>query len=320
MKALDLTVLMYHYVRDAGDRAEAGSGIPGLPVAEFVAQLDFLAQHYTFVAWPAVRACLLGGAPLPPRACLLTFDDGVLDHYLNVTPLLHARGVSGLFFALAREPGDGLALAHRIHFLLARLGLGGLRQAVWQRLNESQQERLLKAEAGYGAWFRSEQDGFKTALQRDLSAEAGPILSCLVAEHVGDEAEIAREYYLGPSQIAEMRATGMHFGGHSRDHVWFDWVSAEQQGEEIRRSAEWLRAVEPGPWPLAYPYGGFNSHSPHLLQAGGFAAAFTTRAQAEHVDPFFIGRLDGESLAADLKAVSAAATYGGFSSSGLNRN
>jgi hypothetical protein len=114
-------------------------------------------------------------------------------------------------------------LGHRIHFLLARLGLAGLRQAVWGRLNDSQQERLLTAEVDYGAWFRSEQDGFKTALQRDLSAEAGPILSCLVAEHVGDEAAIAREYYLGSSQVAEMREAGMHFGGHSRDHVWFDW-------------------------------------------------------------------------------------------------
>ena len=29
--ALELTVWMYHYVRDPGDAAEAGTGIPGLP-------------------------------------------------------------------------------------------------------------------------------------------------------------------------------------------------------------------------------------------------------------------------------------------------
>ena len=40
MMPFSLTAMMYHYVRDPGDEAEAGSGIPGLPVARFEAQLD----------------------------------------------------------------------------------------------------------------------------------------------------------------------------------------------------------------------------------------------------------------------------------------
>ena len=34
---LDLTVMMYHYVRDPGDSAEAGSGISGMSVRDFEA-------------------------------------------------------------------------------------------------------------------------------------------------------------------------------------------------------------------------------------------------------------------------------------------
>jgi peptidoglycan/xylan/chitin deacetylase (PgdA/CDA1 family) len=102
---LNLTVLMYHYVRDDGDIAAGASRIPGLSVPAFMAGLDELARHYTFVDWPAVRAHLLEQQPLPENAALLTFDDGVCDHYLNVFPLLRQRGLSGLFFALARQPG-----------------------------------------------------------------------------------------------------------------------------------------------------------------------------------------------------------------------
>lgn len=88
----------------------------------------------------------------------------------------------------------------------------------------------------------------------------------------------------------------MHFGGHSRRHPWFNWVSAEAQADEIEASAGWLREVEPGPWAFAYPYGGFGADSPGLLRARGFAAAFTTVEQRRHTDPFFIGRLDGEAF------------------------
>ncbi|MGH2524574.1 MAG: hypothetical protein ACRDH2_18870, partial [Anaerolineales bacterium] len=140
MTPFSLTVLTYHYVRDPGDRAEAGSGIPGLPLAHFESQLDYAARHYALMAWPELRASLLAQKLLPPNVCLLTFDDGVCDHYLNVFPILKRRGLSGLFFALARQPGMGLTLAHKVHFLLARLGLDGLRDAIRLRLNPVQQD------------------------------------------------------------------------------------------------------------------------------------------------------------------------------------
>jgi peptidoglycan/xylan/chitin deacetylase (PgdA/CDA1 family) len=294
MKPLALTVMMYHYVRDPGDRAEAGSGIPGLAVSQFEAQLDSLARRYDMIAWPDLRAYLIEGKPLPSSACLLTFDDGVRDHYLNVFPALRARGLCGLFFALARRSDEGLALGHKIHFLRARLGLAGLREAIRERLSSVEREVYERAETRYRARWHSELDVFKSIVQRDLSAEADTILSQLIAEHIGREEAIAAEYYLTADQISEMAANGMHFGGHSHSHPWFDWVDIETQAKEIKASAEWLRDVEPGLWAFAYPYGGLSPHAPGLLQAEGFAAAFTTVAQVEHTDRFLIGRLDGE--------------------------
>ena len=94
---LELTVMMYHYVRDPGDDAEAGSGIPGMSVKVFESQLDELSKRHTFVTWPDVRAALQEDKALPGSACLLTFDDGVRDHYVNVFRILRERGLSGCF-------------------------------------------------------------------------------------------------------------------------------------------------------------------------------------------------------------------------------
>src|SRR6266545_4959573 len=127
---LELTVLMYHYVRDPGDAAEAGSGIPGMSIKTFEGQLDELSKQYSFVTWPDVRATLQEGKPLPSSACLLTFDDGVCDHYLNVFRVLHQRNLTGLFFVMDRCDSEEFILAHKIHFLLAKLGLPALRDAI----------------------------------------------------------------------------------------------------------------------------------------------------------------------------------------------
>src|SRR5262249_56709554 len=118
---------------------------------------------------------------------------------------------------------------------------------------------------------------------------------------------LAAAYYLQPEQTREMSAGGMHFGGHSLTHPWFDFIGAEQLGQEIAASAAWLKGVAAGPWAFAYPYGGLNEQAPRLLADCGFAAAFTTQSRLRHPDPFYIGRLDGEALAA---VTATAAKYG----------
>lgn len=297
----ELTVMMYHYIRDPGDLAEAGSGIRGMPVSVFEAQLDELSRRHTFVTWTDVRMALQGQHALPDSACLLTFDDGLCDHYLNAFRILRSRNLSGLFFILDRSRAEGFVLGHKIHFLLASLGVDGLQGWVWKKLDPAQRKRFMQAEQKY--WIKnapSSLDGridlLKAVLQRELSVEVDALLSDLFEKHVGSEKELARSYYLSTKQIEEMSAAGMHFGGHSRSHPWFDWVDAFVRKAEIKASADWLRQFEPGPWAFAYPYGGLSDDSPGLLSECGFIAAFTTQNQVIHRDPYLIGRLDGEEM------------------------
>lgn len=301
---LDLTVMMYHYIRDPGDQAEDGSGILGLPVRAFEEQLDTLSRQYRFVTWLEVRRALQGRKPLPDSACLLTFDDGICDHYINVYKILRGRNLSGLFFVLSRCESDGVSLAHKIHFLLAKLGLAGFREAVQERLDPGSQERFIRAEKRYRLQYpltssENRTNLLKAVLQRELSAEVDTLLSELFATHVGSEKEIAGKYYLNEDQIREMGAGGMHFGGHSRSHPWFDWIDAETRTKEIQASAVWLERFEPEPWAFAYPYGGISQDSPDLLKQHGFIAAFTTKAQLRHHDAYYIGRIDGEEMVLD---------------------
>ncbi len=305
MRPFELTVMMYHYVRDREDRAGIFHGIPGMPVAYFEAQLDSLMEHYQIISWPELCDHLLGRAGLPDRPCLLTFDDGVIDHYVNVFPALRARGLSGLFFGLARNAEMGITVGHKIHFLLAKMNIDDLRTAYLRRLTPEQTAVYIAEDQKYrlrypGGSTADEINIFKLIVQRDPSGLPNIILGELFCSFVGSEQEIAEAYFLNGDQIQEMVQNGMHFGGHSQNHPWLDAISKDQQEQEIQSSSAWLSGIEAGPWAFAYPYGGFAEGIPEILSARGFLSAFTTCEQSQQRDPFFIGRYDAEEFARDL--------------------
>jgi peptidoglycan/xylan/chitin deacetylase (PgdA/CDA1 family) len=309
--AFSLTVFMYHYVRPPA------TGLGGLPLERFEAQLDGLAGRCQVIGWPELQAALAGRAPLPERACLLTFDDGLCDHYDHVFPRLRQRGLPGLFFALARRPGDGLALGHKLHLLLSRMDARGLREALWPLLGSAERQNLEQDEARLARHNPQQppdggRETLKLALQRRLTPGVETALSALLERDVGHEREAAERLYLLPAQIAEMQAGGMSFGGHSQSHPWLDSLSADEQRREVEASARWLSGIEAGPWAFAYPYGGFDAHMPGCLAAAGFAAAFTTREQVMHDSRYHIGRYDGEwhEPAQVLAAAAAQAGHG----------
>ena len=85
-----ITIVMYHYVRNL--RRSRFPGIKGLDLGLFRAQLSYMERHYTMIRMEDLIAALDGGPSLPERAALLTFDDGFIDHFEFVYPLLDARG------------------------------------------------------------------------------------------------------------------------------------------------------------------------------------------------------------------------------------
>lgn len=90
--AAGLLVLAYHDIRD--DVAARGDPDPhATSTRNFVAQLDWLSGHgYVPVSLDDVIAASRGQRPLPDKAVLLTFDDGLRSHYTRVFPLLRAYG------------------------------------------------------------------------------------------------------------------------------------------------------------------------------------------------------------------------------------
>ncbi len=102
-----LPILMYHYVSvppaGSDDLRENLSVSPSL-LGE---QLKYLAEKgYTTVTFKDLQSAKDGRFPLPEKPVILTFDDGYIDHYTNVFPLLKNRNQKAVFFIMTDRVGQ----------------------------------------------------------------------------------------------------------------------------------------------------------------------------------------------------------------------
>src|SRR5690242_1598117 len=112
-----LTIVRYEYVRDL--QRSRFPRINALDLEQFRYQLGHIQSCHTVVTMEEVIWAVRGRADLPENAALLTFDDGFIDHYTSVFPLLEERGWQGCFFPSSQPILQHTVLdVHKLHFVL----------------------------------------------------------------------------------------------------------------------------------------------------------------------------------------------------------
>jgi peptidoglycan/xylan/chitin deacetylase (PgdA/CDA1 family) len=102
-----LRVLMYHKVNDSWPNPTT------VPTDVFAEQMELLGTlGYAPVSLDRVRDHYLEGAPLPPGAVLITFDDGYRDNLKNALPILQRHGYPAVVFVPIGYLDDDRPLPH----------------------------------------------------------------------------------------------------------------------------------------------------------------------------------------------------------------
>lgn len=284
-----LTIVMYHYVRDlARSRYPA---IRGRTLEDFRGQLDHIGRTYEVVTMKQVAAAARGEDRLPDNACWLTFDDGYLDHFLNVFPLLEERGWEGAFFPPAQPILEGRVLdVNKIHFILAaEPDAGRIVEALRREVEQAREAgEPLRAWDDYVAEYMTqchldtpEVLFIKLMLQKGLPETVrNRVCDRLFARFVSaDESAFAGELYLSVDQARTMIRSGMVFGSHGYSHQWLGTMEREAQARDLDRSLDFLdRLGAPREdWAICYPYGSYDAATVDLVRERGGALGLTTR-------------------------------------------
>jgi peptidoglycan/xylan/chitin deacetylase (PgdA/CDA1 family) len=301
-----LNVVMYHYVRDLS--STRFPRIKGLLADNFRRQVAWLSERQEMATLESALAFLTGEYQPERDLCLLTFDDGLKDHYTEVFPLLSERRIEGLFFLITSCLQGRVASVHKNHFLMAALEFDEYRKAFLKRLAELSPETSTHVEMKQVQhtyrWDTAEVAAFKYLLNFHLGeALRDRILDDLFVEYLGDENTFARDLYLSWDEARQMQACGMVMGGHSHSHVALATMEADRQRADLERCAGMLhdRLNSQNFWPFSYPYGksnSFNSLTVETVQNLGFGCAFATEVGGNQIgqDLFSIRRIDTKDL------------------------
>jgi peptidoglycan/xylan/chitin deacetylase (PgdA/CDA1 family) len=96
MNRQNLPILMYHSI---AERPPAATRRLSVTPEAFAAQMDLLARlGCTTLTFSAAGALLSAGEELPPRAVVLTFDDGYADFAEHALPILERHGATATLF------------------------------------------------------------------------------------------------------------------------------------------------------------------------------------------------------------------------------
>lgn len=282
-----MKVLMYHYVRPA---PEDLPHFRYLHVDHFTAQLDFFEQRFGFLTREEFDCSVSTG--IPKSGVLLTFDDGFVDHFRYVLPVLEERGLWAIFYVpTGIYESSSLLDVHRIHLLLGRFG-GKRCVEMLGRLTDGSIFPDTAVEEFRTHTYRTQTNDeatllFKRMLNFYISYDHRRKVLDLLMENYLDgssESDLQTEFYMTPDQVADLVAAGCVVGSHSVNHHVMSKLDPADQRQEIEASFDALARITGGPIEtFCYPHGGFHTftrETERLLQETGARYSFNVEPRA----------------------------------------
>jgi peptidoglycan/xylan/chitin deacetylase (PgdA/CDA1 family) len=285
-------ILSYHRVVEDFTGAVQTS-IPGLLVSRetFRRQLlDLRASGYEFLSMSDALEVIAGRRRAQGDVCVVTFDDGYRDVYLNAFPVLKELGVPAVVYVPSGYVGSGRRFNHdRIYHLFRILQTRGFRPVY---------EALPAAAAGVVEPLLAGQLTAAAAVDAFLSEQPGGIALRLIealGAQLGGGPELLPEggEVMGWDELREMADAGIEVGAHTVSHTVLPLESQEQAEWEIRASKAQLEQQLGRPCVhFAYCNGWYSEELVRVLAQAGFRSAVTTEDLPNRVggDPFTLKR------------------------------
>jgi peptidoglycan/xylan/chitin deacetylase (PgdA/CDA1 family) len=300
-----LRILCYHGYSVSGESAWRPRMF--MEVATFRARLDYLVRKRFPVLHLDEAVARLQHGDLPPRATVITVDDGYWTFYAHALPLLRSRRLPVTLYVMSEwavtgEPVFDLAVDYllwktrRAWLDLAALGVPG------------------------GVVPLARREGRQHAVQRIVAHGEGlddagrAALATALGDALGVDYRALRHGralgLVGRGEIADMTAAGVDVQLHTHRHCF-----PEEESTALREIADNRAALEPVVGRrlrhFCYPRGQWSHRQWPWLRAAGIASATTCEPglNARGTPPLALRRfLDGE----DVSAIEFEAEMTGF--------
>ena len=261
-----LAVLTYHRI---GDPAAGPPGLMSATRRTFERQMAWLAASGRAVSLGDVLRARDGGAPLPRRAVLVTFDDAYTDFAADAWPVLERHGVPAVLFVPTAFPGEpGRTFWWDRLYAAVREARGELATPVGTLAVRSDSERRRA--------YRLMREHIKRLPHDEAMA---------LVDAIAPRAPDLAPRVLSWPELRRLAGAGVVLGAHSRTHPLLSRISPQRVAEEIAGSVDDLRR-ETGraPAAFAFPGGDVPAGAADALRAAGVRVAFGTARGVNALD------------------------------------
>lgn len=278
-----LSIVTYHGVLPEGyqslDPALDGSLVDA---SAFRQQLRLLRENYNVISPEHLQQWCEGKAQLPPRALLVTCDDGLVNVVTDMLPILRDQKIQCLFFVIGLSADDAPRMLwyEELYLMLARAGQGPFSI----RLEQYDVSGTL----GNRSQRRSLWRDLTEVLEKCDSRRCSNFLDAIrvrlglhhhfACEYLNDPIARRRFRLLGPAELRILIDAGMSIGAHTLSHPILSQLSEDRAWWEITEGRSRLENVLGREvWAFAYPFGGPAAVSPRefaMVEKAGYKAAF----------------------------------------------
>jgi len=238
---------------------------------EFIRQMDYIGRKYNVVS----PACLTDDDNSTANRVVITFDDGLLNNYTEVYPILKEHEYSAAFFVLPMlSESNQLMWTDRLFATLMAVDESELNLEKFElgiiRLDSNRAVRAENIKELTGQLKQMEHAGRVDALNH--------LFSVYDDRHDGDY-DVFK--LMSREKLVEIsRDEHIFIGAHTDSHPILSTMAPDEQENEIAAGMEKLRQWGIEEWPVfAYPNGrevDFDSDTIEILKKLGFKAALTT--------------------------------------------
>jgi peptidoglycan/xylan/chitin deacetylase (PgdA/CDA1 family) len=268
-------ILRYHSVGGQDDAIPSYID-PSLcvPLSAFEHQMQFVREYYTPVSLDQLYAAIADGRPFPPRAVVITFDDGYRDNYSYALPILRKYGLPAMFYITAGcvDTDDVLWTSKlRYYFMATHERALRLQHPQLQALDLSSDDARQASYAQTVALIKSvgrRQGGDEVFREVEAALKVTNL-------------DPLKGSMLSWGEIQEMSRAGMGIGAHTLTHPNLPGLPPEAAEAEVAGSKALIEGRANVPVRhFAYPNGRgvshFNDAVREIVRASGFLTSVTS--------------------------------------------
>jgi peptidoglycan/xylan/chitin deacetylase (PgdA/CDA1 family) len=289
---------MYHYVRP---KSKEYPFFNNLDLDVFRRQLDYFDNEYGFILKKDYINAIKNKQNID--GVVLTFDDGLKDHFKYVLPELEKRNLWGIFYiSTGVYSKEELLGVHRVHYLKGKVGSKKILSDLESIVDESMLDNSTIKEFDKDIYRSSSYESSEKELRRLLNYYINykyrdAVLDKLMKVYF-DEQSLFYDVYLKQEEIKKLSDAGNIIGSHTVSHKVLSRLSYADQEYEINESFKFIEKITKQSYKsFCYPYGYTSSYNQDTLDILRHAKVddaciFDNKVQGESVNKLELSRID----------------------------